>query len=104
MFCLFGTEAFTLKKTLRYSLKMDATISSSFKKSVRRQVDRNRSWAFNGSFPYQKGKHYSSVSYKEAEYKGRRIIIFRDDYEHLTGITDYKVNITKNLRSTPKKN
>ena len=52
--------------------------------------------AFNGSFLYQKGKHYSSVSYKEAEYKGRRIIIFRDDYEHLTGITDYKVNITKN--------
>ena len=52
--------------------------------------------AFNGSFLYQKGKHYSSVSYKEAEYKGRRIIIFRDDYERLTGITDYKVNITKN--------
>lgn len=47
------------------------------------------------SFLYRKGKHYSSVSYKETEYKGRRIIIFRDDYEHLAGITDYRVNIAK---------
>lgn len=48
------------------------------------------------NFLYEKGKHYSRIVFKEEKHEGKRIIVFRDEYEQLAAITDYEVNIRKN--------
>ena len=88
-----NTELFT-QNGCNYIIPLSANLNSY--KSV------TESMQFDDHFLYAKGKHHSRISYIESEYDGKRIIVYRDEYENMADVTDYEINIEKDPKKYTK--